>query len=491
MGKFSIEDLIKIIKVVRTIKDKKKRRKRRRQIKKMLEAQGIKSLSSHMTGSANTHQTNLLSEALNIANKSNEQKINQNKQLEDNKNEERIKALMNSHDEFITNANKYAFNTDNSLNDINNKLDRLENRSFNTYDPNIKVDYYDSNDVPNVKVDFHPQTLMENNNNVNDNVKSQTIDNTISTSSIKPQEQNLSYGNNKSNSPYKFNEENTNYETPKRESEQQNIYENETPYELLDVAEENKQSSSESEQSFHDLPETHRIYETLSKKDYKKYKVEIDNLYKKYIEICNKNGLIPKYESEYFAIKPDDNYQNYEVKLKSLKDNIVYANVKIDKSVEIPTPQKNKLTKLEYEEFRNIIKQKYDNYNQLCIQYNLNPKHDYIYYSIKKHDTFESYKRKLDELNANISNITQYNRDPSYKNEPKQGPENRFNVHDYNSNKAKMRKLFNHYLSLCKKKDLAPINEYSYFSVKRDDTPISYEKKLKELQNAITLYESK
>ena len=184
MGKISIEDLIKIIKVVRTIKDKKKRRKKRRQIKKMLEAQGIKSLSSHMTGSANTHQTNLLSEALNIANKSNEQKINQNKQLEGDKNDEKIKALMNSHNEFITNANQYAFNTDNSLNNINNKLDRLENRSFNTDD---------SNDVPSNDAPLTAQTRGPHQQNFDKNATKQTVDSTSLASSINQSQPYLSY----------------------------------------------------------------------------------------------------------------------------------------------------------------------------------------------------------------------------------------------------------------------------------------------------------
>ena len=65
--------------------------------------------------------------------------------------------------------------------------------------------------------------------------------------------------------------------------------------------------------------------------------------------------------------------------------------------------------------------------------------------------------------------------------------EGKLSNQEYNSAKGIMYRLFEKYQKLCEEKNLTPINDYSYYSIKRNDTNHSYDQKFTELQNAMTL----
>ena len=447
MGKISIDDLIKIIKILKTIKDKKKRRTKRKQLQKMLNENTYKSSSNHMMGSVNTHQTNLQTEALDIANKTNAQQFKQLSNVDNNFADihKKLSDLNDDQNDFKQNANKFVFNVNNKLTDIENKLNRPTNqpKKINrmSFSPQ-KIDLNDSYDVPNTDVVLHAQTKMPTEQTFDDAKTPQKVDYTISPSEV-PQ----------------YNEKTNqyNYNTPSKTYSEHN----------------------------EDLLQ----YVPITNEGYKRYKIEIDKLYEQYIEICNKNNLTPNHDYDYFAITEHDNYQSSQYKIKALKDNIVYAKKGLNTSVSIQTPQKKQLTKDEHKEYSEIMKNKYQDYLKLCTEYNVKPLHDYNYYSVKKHDTLEIYNEKFSKLTYDMNSVqttVESNEGQAREEESLlQVLSEKINETDYKKYTKNMKQLYDTYINECDNNvDVEPMS-YKHFSINKNSTYQDYNDKIDELQELI------
>ena len=328
MGKISINDLEKLLKILfkdaSKIKNNKKRRRRKKRLLKLMQDNNIKSVSGHITGNVNTHQTNLYTEAMDLANKTNSIYMNNTKAIQDynNKYENLYKELTNDQNDlkekadnyasYITNqlndlktdqndlkdnANKYAFNVNTQLNNISNKLNRTSFRPI--------VDVNDSNDVANVQPEFHAQTKLHD-ASFNDNSTQQTHDNTVMSPVISDENQAIEHNN---EIPAKY-EEPTNLEPIKSE-----VINNDGP--ILTV-----------------------LDEPMNDDDNYKNKNKINGLYyNKYKKLCDKYSIKPE-EYNLFSVKKNDTYEEFDNKLESLQKKVIEI---MYKNEYLPLCEKKKL----------------------------------------------------------------------------------------------------------------------------------------------------
>ena len=120
-----------------------------------------------------------------------------------------------------------------------------------------------------------------------------------------------------------------------------------------------------------------------------------------------------------------------------------------------------------------------EEYDNSFYQPNESPKENVI----PKEET--KNKKFIPEDSTINSNVT--NNSINYDSSLNSNNEGKLSNQEYNSAKGIMYRLFEKYQKLCEEKNLTPINDYSYYSIKRNDANHSYDQKFTELQNAITL----